>query len=47
MLPRWEVIETVTIGYPSTLAFNRSLKLSVMVQEPNVAQIIGNVNHGK
>lgn len=40
-------IETVTIGYPSTLTFNKSLKLSVTVREPNVVQIIGNVIHGK
>lgn len=40
-------IETVTIGYPSTLTFKTSLKLSVTVQEPNVVQIIGNVIHGK
>jgi len=40
-------IETVTIGYPSTLAFNTSLKLSVTVREPNVVQIIGNVIHGE
>ncbi len=40
-------LKTVTIGYPSTLKFEKSLKLSVTVQEPNVAQIIGNVVHGK
>lgn len=40
-------LKTVTIGYPSTLTFARSLKLSVTVQEANVAQIIGNVVHGK
>jgi len=40
-------IETVTIGYPSTLSFAKSLKLSVTVKEPNVVQIVGNVIHGK
>ncbi len=40
-------IETVTIGYPSTLTFKKSLNLSVTVKEPNVVQIIGNVIHGK
>jgi hypothetical protein len=40
-------IETVTIGYPSTLTFNKSLSLSVTVKEPNVVQIISNVIHGK
>lgn len=40
-------LDTVTIGYPSTLTYRRSLSLSVNVQEPNVAQIIGNVVHGQ
>ncbi len=40
-------IETVTIGYPSTLSFSKTLNLSVTVHETNVAQIIGNVIHGK
>ena len=40
-------IQTVTIGYPSTLAFKKGLNLSVTVKEPNVVQIIGNVIHGK
>lgn len=32
-------IETVTIGYPSTLTFKKSLKISVTVQEPNVVPL--------
>ena len=40
-------LKTVTIGYPSTLTYNKNLKLSVTVQEAGVAQIVGNVVHGK
>ncbi len=40
-------LKTVTIGYPSTLTYHKNLKLSVTVQEAGVAQIIGNVVHGK
>lgn len=40
-------IETITIGYPFPLNFNRELKLSVTVKEDNVKQIIANVVHGK
>ncbi|MBI3899897.1 MAG: hypothetical protein HY308_16605 [Gammaproteobacteria bacterium] len=40
-------LETLTIGYPSTLAYGKSLRLSVNVQESGVVQIIGNVVHGK
>lgn len=40
-------IRTVTIGYPVPLIYNKSLKLSVKVSEPNVTQVIGRVIHGQ
>ena len=39
-------LKTVTVGFPTPLLYNDSLKLSVTVNEPNVAQIVGNVIHG-
>ena len=40
-------IETLTVGFNSPLEFRSELKLRVKVQEPGVAQINGNVIHGK
>jgi hypothetical protein len=40
-------LTTVTIGFPVPLRFRSELKLSVNVQESGVAQILGNVIHGK
>jgi len=40
------LLKTVTIGFPAPLLYNQSLKLSVTVNEPNVAQIVANVIHG-
>jgi hypothetical protein len=39
-------IKTITVGFPTPLLYKRSLKLSVTVNEPNVAQILANVVHG-
>ena len=40
-------IKTFTIGFSSPLYFRSELKLKVVVQEDNVAQIVANVIHGK
>jgi len=40
-------LETFTIGWPTPLRFERSLKLSVTVNEAAVVQILGNVIHGR
>lgn len=40
-------LETITIGYPSPLRFERELNLSVKVNEDGVVQILANVIHGK
>lgn len=40
-------IETLTIGYPFPLNFNKELKIKVIVKENGVKQIIANVIHGK
>ena len=39
-------LKTMTIGFPTPLLYKRDLKLSVTVNEPNVAQIVANVIHG-
>lgn len=41
------VIKNLTIGFPSPLCFKKELKLSVIVNETGIAQIIANVIHGK
>jgi hypothetical protein len=38
--------KTITIGYPTPLLYKRSLKLSVIVSEAGVAQVLANVVHG-
>lgn len=38
--------ETLTIGFGMPLRFERELKLSVQVNEPNVVQVLANVIHG-
>jgi hypothetical protein len=40
-------LETITIGYPSPLRFERELNLSVKVNEDGVVQILANVIHGR
>ncbi len=40
-------LKNLTIGFPSPLRYHKELKLSVTVNEPNVAQILANVIHGK
>ncbi len=40
-------IKTLTIGFPYPLEFSSELTLKVDVKEQDVAQIIGNVIHGK
>ena len=39
-------IKTFTIGWPTPLRYDRELTLSVTVNEPGIAQILGNVIHG-
>jgi hypothetical protein len=41
------ILKTLTIGWPAPLVFQRSLKLSVIVNETGVKQILANVIHGK
>lgn len=40
------IVQTMTIGFPSPLRFASSLKLSGVVNEPDVVQILANVVHG-
>jgi hypothetical protein len=40
-------LETLTVGFPSPLRFERELNLSVKVNEDGVVQILANVIHGK
>lgn len=40
------LVKTLTVGFPTPLRFDRSLQLSVKVNEPNVVQILANVVHG-
>ena len=40
------LVKTLTVGFPIPLRFERSLQLSVKVNEPGVAQILANVIHG-
>jgi hypothetical protein len=40
-------LDTLTIGFPSPLRFERELKLSVKVSEDGVLQMLANVIHGK
>lgn len=40
-------IDTVTIGYPVSIAYRHSLTLKAMVGESGVVQIIGTVVHGR
>ncbi len=40
-------IKNFTFGFPTPLRYAKSLKLSVKVNEPGVAQIVANVIHGK
>ena len=40
------LVKTLTVGFPTPLRFERSLRLSVKVSEPGVVQILANVIHG-
>jgi hypothetical protein len=40
------LVKTLTVGFPTPLRFDRSLKLSVKVSEPTVVQILANVISG-
>jgi len=40
-------LRNLTIGFPTPLRYEKELKLSVVVNEPGVAQILANVIHGK
>jgi hypothetical protein len=46
VLLRTTDLKTMTIGFATPLRYRTSLRLSVMVNEPNVVQILGNVIHG-
>ena len=39
-------LKTMTIGFPTPLLYKQRLELRVTVNEPNVAQIVGEVVHG-
>lgn len=40
-------LRNLTIGFPTPLRYEKELKLSVVVNETGVAQILANVIHGK
>lgn len=40
-------VENLTIGFPVPLAFRRSLRLTAVVNENGVVQLLGNVIHGR
>jgi hypothetical protein len=40
-------LTNLTVGFPTPLRYERELKLSVVVNEPGVVQILANVIHGK
>lgn len=42
-----DALQNLTIGFPTPLHFRRSLTLSVTVKEDSIAQILGNVIHGR
>src|SRR5262245_17228670 len=39
-------LKTMTVGFPTPLLYKKELRLSVTVNEPNVAQVLANVIHG-
>lgn len=41
------LVKTLTVGFPTPLRFERSLRLSVKVNEPGVVQVLANVIHGR
>ena len=41
-----KALKTFTVGFPAPLRFEKSLKLSVTVNEAGVVQIVANVIHG-
>jgi hypothetical protein len=44
--PQTATIKNLTIGFPTPLRYEESLKLSVVVREPGVVQVLANVIHG-
>jgi hypothetical protein len=45
--PDTTALRNLTIGFATPLRYERELKLSVVVNEPGVVQILANVIHGK
>jgi hypothetical protein len=46
LLPTPGPSKSLSIGFPTPLRYDRSIVLSVDVQEDNVSQILGNIWHG-
>ena len=46
VLLKSSALKTFTIGFPSPLHFEKGLKLTVIIKEAGVVQILGNVIHG-
>lgn len=47
VLLKSKALKNITIGFPSPLRFERELKLSAIVNEAGVVQLLANVIHGK
>ena len=47
MLTNQGDLDNLTIGYPSPLAYESSLKVTLQVREAGIVQILANVVHGK
>jgi hypothetical protein len=47
VLLRTSSLKNLTVGFPTPLRYERELKLSVVVNEPGVVQVLANVIHGK
>ena len=44
--PQTATIKNLTIGFPTPLRYEESLRLTVVVREPGVVQVLANVIHG-
>ena len=44
--PGTATIKNLTIGFPTPLRYEESLRLTVVVREPGVVQVLANVIHG-
>ncbi len=44
--PGTATVKNLTIGFPTPLRYEESLRLSVVVREPGVLQVLANVIHG-